>query len=485
MAAYDFAIDDPISSTLTFSHTDVVLSIEADFAESKMGAQTRSSTSDSPIETQISLKSTAHEESQPLKLFILPKHISSAARFLLLTNPSDGIKKRFYFCPTKGLFEFRKVDAPTTDPRSILFTRPNGIPSPNIVEGRELDALQDGDTVASRPELLACTVDVAGGYVNKAAEVFVATPFDLVFILIPLLNSQGSSAKSNAGRALFQPLDDILESYLEDDKHFRYILETSRPMLDSAAAKICDILEAGDEKIFRLNEDKLFKTILSKAQNVINKALPTSMEDKFVKRALEKPMSNIKREESLVSVATEASGVGGLGNSFTAGDSQCSTIASAASATASEVSSTTMIVSTEDESIPDEITTLQRLRTAWSFITSSYLPSQLSDTLTEFLSSDRCTVDFHPLETYLTHLATLRAESLALRSLSGYGQKRGLDDGDVSAARAEKKRKQDEDEKRKKAGESRGVRDLKKVDISGMKKMSAFFTKTSTTKVKS
>jgi hypothetical protein len=43
--------------------------------------------------------------------------------------------------------------------------------------------------------------------------------------------------------------------------------------------------------------------------------------------------------------------------------------------------------------------------------------------------------------------------------------------------RAEKKRKREEEEKRKKAGESRGVKNLKKVNVNGMKKLSDFFKK--------
>lgn len=51
------------------------------------------------------------------------------------------------------------------------------------------------------------------------------------------------------------------------------------------------------------------------------------------------------------------------------------------------------------------------------------------------------------------------------------------DDDEAIESRAEKKRKKEEDEKRKKAGESRGVKDLKKVDTTGMKKLSDFFGK--------
>ncbi|RYC55362.1 hypothetical protein CHU98_g10847, partial [Xylaria longipes] len=57
-----------------------------------------------------------------------------------------------------------------------------------------------------------------------------------------------------------------------------------------------------------------------------------------------------------------------------------------------------------------------------------------------------------------------------------YARKRVLDDEEV-ADRAEKKRKKEEDDKRKKTGESRGVRNLKKVNTAGMKKMSDFFKK--------
>ena len=51
----------------------------------------------------------------------------------------------------------------------------------------------------------------------------------------------------------------------------------------------------------------------------------------------------------------------------------------------------------------------------------------------------------------------------------------------MAVARAEKKRKEEE-EKMKKAGESRGVRELKKVNTSGMKKLSAFFGKAASKK---
>jgi len=441
-----------------------------------MGAQTRSSsTSNSPVKSSTQ-SSGAHEQGQPLKLFILPKNAPSAARFLFLKHPHDGIRRRFYFCPINGLYEFKKVNATPTDPRSILFGYPIGNPPTNTAQAQEPADMSKEEEADCRPQHNAGTVDVASGYVNQAAEVFVATPVDMVFILIPLLSTEGLSTKSNTGKALFQPLDDLLDKFLEEDQHLRYILEQGRHILESAAAKLCDIVEAGDEKMFRLNNDKLFKTILEKAQTAAQRRLPSSLEEKFVKRTLEKPVLSVKREESSLSVSTE-SNVDSLGGSFGTGDSQCSV--------ASEASLTTTAAGKEDEVIPNDIINLQRIRITWSFIASSYLPDQLGDKLTGLLSSPLCPVDFVPLEAYLNNLENLRAEVLASRSLSSFGLKRGLDSDTASEARAEKKRRQEEDEKRKKAGESRGVRDLKKVDVSGMKKMSAFFKKTSTMKVNS
>jgi hypothetical protein len=473
------ATDHLVSKPLETVHY-VALRHRTSLNNSKMGGQTRSSSSSSPVKSS----TQSSDQGQPLKLFILPKNAPSAARFLLLKHPHDGIRRQFYFSPINGLYEFKKVNTTPTDPRSILFGCPNGNPPTNTAEAQTPTDKPEQGEADGRLHRPPSPVDVASGYVNEAAEVFVATPVDMVFILIPALMAEGLSMKSNAGKALFQPLDELLDKFLEEDQHLRYILEEGRSMLERAAAKLCDIVEAGDEKMFRLNDDKLFKTVLEKAQTAAQRGLPPSLEEKFVKRALEKPVVGIKHEESSFSVITE-SNVGSLGSSFGTGDSQASTTTSLAPTPASGASLATTVVGEEDEAIPDEIISLQRLRTAWSFITSSYLPGQVADRLTGLLSSEQCPVNFVPLETYLSHLETLREEALASRSLSGFGLKRGLDDDTISESRAEKKRKQEEDEKRKKAGESRGMRELKKADISGMKKMSAFFTKTSTTKVKS
>jgi Ydr279p protein family (RNase H2 complex component). len=44
---------------------------------------------------------------------------------------------------------------------------------------------------------------------------------------------------------------------------------------------VCDTVEAGDEKMFRLSEDKLLKELISKAQRLAAQGLPTSLEERF------------------------------------------------------------------------------------------------------------------------------------------------------------------------------------------------------------
>jgi hypothetical protein len=82
-------------------------------------------------------------------------------------------------------------------------------------------------------------------------------------------------------------------------------------------------------------------------------------------------------------------------------------------------------------------------------------------------------VDFSSLDDYLSKLAKFRAEAVASHSMD-YSRKR---DRDEEEDEARVKKRKAEEEKKKKSMESRGVRELKKVNTKGMKKMSDFFKK--------
>lgn len=246
---------------------------------------------------------------------------------------------------------------------------------------------------------------------------------------------------------------------------------------------ICDTVEAGDEVMFRLNEDKLLEELMVKARRMGEK-LPKSMEERFVTKPLEAPVvmrRNLVTETSSVSEgegeasalhtpATEKSesqaSISSAGT-VESGVSQASTAATSVDLMTEEPISAAMTAS-------EEVLKLQRLRVAFSFICSAYIAPSFAATLNARFAALE-TVDFAPLEEYMVKLAKLKAEVMATRAATENTRKRGLEE--EADERAEKKRKKEEEEKKKKAGVSRGVRDLKKVNVSGMKKMSDFFKK--------
>lgn len=263
-------------------------------------------------------------------------------------------------------------------------------------------------------------------------------------------------------------------------------------------AAICDTVEAGDETMFRFSEDKLLAEMLSKARKMSEQPLPKSMEDKFVTKTLEAPVVGVKRESTTVLSVSQTQAQVQSENPAPNSEASTPKIESADSqSSVSSTETTTSLVSeastaatsvvaeestTTTEVIPTlqaspEVVKLQRLRTAFTFICSCYIsPAQTKLLQAKLKEAKPPPVDFTPLDSYLEEIRKLRQEAAAARSMEDYSRKRVLDDDEV-AERNEKKRRKEEEDKRKKAGESRGVRDLKKVNTAGMKKMSDFFKK--------
>lgn len=250
-------------------------------------------------------------------------------------------------------------------------------------------------------------------------------------------------------------------------------------------AACCDTAAAGDETMFRFSEDKLLAEVLFKAGKMAA-ALPASMEDKFVTRALEAPVLGIKRVKTLQKEESTLSEAGTTGSTITNSsqsemveNSQASLVSTSTAATSVADEGSDTVNGIEVESAMqacEEIVKLQRLRIAFNFICSSYLPPAMTTVLKKMLAEGKgaaAAVDFKPLDEYVAQLARLRQEATLSRSASDYSRKRSMDQDNEE--KREKRRKKEEEEKRKKAGESRGVRELKKVNTAGMKKLSAFF----------
>lgn len=419
----------------------------------------------------------AHKQSKSL---ILPKGTCNDARFVLLENPRTSAKGRYYFCPERGLFEFTTIAPPTATPRSVLFVS-DVEDSSSETPCQHLNA--SSDTEERKKDNNGSQSTRQKGFMSKSAEFLVATPIDVIFFLLLLLSP---STKSTSSRRLFQPLDDILDTREDLSTHFRAVLldKRFRSKVESRMAAICDTVDAG-ETMFRLNEEKLVQELLGKAERLASSGLPPSMEEQFVRQALEKPVLSVRREDtsttSLTEVTTTENGIESQSSVTTT-----ATTTSSTTIIATDVDSFTSISGTSTPATElsqplktdaAEITQLLRIRTALQYIQSSYLPPHLSTRMNELLASPSSTRDFTPLTNHLSHLAKLRAEAAASRSLyNNTSRKRVMDDEEAEAA-AEKRRKQEEEEKKRKVKEPRGIRDLKKVNTAGMKKLSSFFGK--------
>ncbi|KAF4344921.1 ribonuclease H2 subunit B [Fusarium beomiforme] len=381
----------------------------------------------------------------PSKVFILPSKATLEARIVTLPNPRHGRPARYLVCPETGIYEFTKVATPKTTPRSWL-----------------IETSSDSSADATRKT-----------GVSMSQDLYLATLIDPLFLVLPALTE--TQSKTSEGKRLFLSSDDYFDKLPQGSSHLTEIVrcDKTRKLIESRMSDVCDTVEAGDESMFRINESKLVKVILEKAKRMHEGGLAPSMEEKFVKKALEAPILVQKRERTEVTTATEIESQA-LNSDSADSQSTVATIrtevsqSSTAATSFTEETTTENIVSAIEAS--HDILSLQRLRVAFNFICSSYIAPSLTAQL-EGLLNKEAMIDFSPLEDYLTKLGKLRAEAMAAHSID-YSRKRGLDEEEDEAF--VKKRKMEED-KKKKSLESKGVRDLKKVNTKGMKKMSDFF----------
>lgn len=420
------------------------------------------SDSDKPTAKPTPSSQPAPVPEKALKTLILPSNASDDARFVTLDSPATGRPSPYYFCPRLGLYEFTLIGPPAKAARSILFA-----PASDKEEEEEEGEKEKDET----------------GYISRLAQLHVATPVDVLFFVLPVL---APAAKRGQAQRLFQPLDDILDAQEENvSKKLRNILLhcTFREAVEKRMAAVCDTVDAG-ETMFRISEEKLVAELFSKAERMAENGLPASMEERFVRRELELPVLSISRDNTNTS-KSEQQDETPVQNA----ESQESSTSTENTIVPSPITPPDMqsdAIEHKDGDGDDTMRHLLRLRTSLSFLLASYLPPHLRSQVETSLQSAHSPRDFTPLTTHLKHITTLRAKAQESRALyGGMSRKRGIEDeedGSAMGGRAEKKRKEEEEEKRKKAGESRGVRDLKKVNTAGMMKLSAFFGKATTKK---
>ncbi|KAI0437444.1 ribonuclease H2, subunit B [Xylaria telfairii] len=445
------------------------------------GNDTKASTGKSTTSASTSSKSKytlPPPSDSPPKVFILPTKATDTARIVSLLHPRYAKPTRYLVCPETGFYEFTRIAAPKSTPRSWLIQTDGQKPP------------QAGTEPASADKDASF-----GTYVTSGAELFIATPIDPLFLILPTLIDSSEKRR-------YISSDDHFDRIQEESPHLWEILRWGegrvRDLLEARLGAVCDTVEAGDERMFQFSEDKLMNEVLSKARRMSTHSLPHSMEEKFVVKPLEAPVLGIKRETTtaITTASTEESAETTQDESASetskpkveASESQSSvssTDSGTTSASEASTAATSLTSSSGEDSAGElllpameasaEVVSLQRLRTAFNFLCSSYVPASLVTLLRAKLSAQPG-VDFAPLDTYMSELTRVKQEAAAARSAGDYARKRVLDDEEV-AERAEKKRKKEDEDKRKKAGESRGVRNLKKVNTAGMKKMSDFFMK--------
>ena len=429
----------------------------------------------------------------PPKLLILPNNPSPEARICTLAHPRTSKPCRYYFDPNQGIYEFTTVAAPKSLPRSWLIS--NRIRSEKTeaessnTSGEAAETTKHahntvGESVPFPPagKEVSDSRPISAGYVMKHAEILVATSIDYLFIILPSL-SNSSSVKSPSLKGLFLSIDDLLEKLFDGSKHLPHLADHGpiQQAMEQRMQVVCDTVDAGDEKMYRLNEELLLDELVLKAKNMVAKGLPTSMEESFICKALELPIMTIKREQSSTSETN------GLQNDTPLSESTSSDTVESQAGSATSADSVDTEVTVPEDSGPTtgegELYHLLRIRTALTYVISVYIAPALAATLDSLLVSERSPVNFKPLDDRLSSIARMRAEALAARSLGDFSRKRSMYEEDENAeSKAEKKRRKEEEEKKKKGSESRGIRDLKKVDTKGMKKMSDFFGKGAATK---
>lgn len=328
------------------------------------------------------------ESTNPPRLIVLPDDLTPDARITSLKNPRYLSDDQYVVCPEKGIYEFKIVSAPKTNPRSWLLAHPPGALS-----------TEPGDGTSDS--------NISGGYVTRTADLFIITPIDPLFFLLPTLSPAPKS--SDAPKRLFLSSDDYFERLSDASPNLGCFLrkDSLRKLLESRMRVVCETVEAGDETMYRLDEESLLKELLQKAKRMAQRGLPASMEEKLVRKALEAPVLSIMRDKSslqdsesneteatTLDVSTPLSGSTDTQTTVSSIDGAASSFSQASTAATSfSEDSATPTLAPESKSLPPKITApegvaeLLRLRVAFDFLSSNYITPHISENLKRSLAT--------------------------------------------------------------------------------------------------
>ena len=392
----------------------------------------------------------------PPQLFILPESATSTARFVSLANPATSQLNRYLYCPKTGFYEFKQFGQPKSVPTSFLLAREDGTDA-SCTSGAQAGNTQneesrDGDNEGSNKN-----------YILDSSYILLATPIDPMFFLTPLITP--GIINNKTGRPhLARLAEDHLETLGHSSRHMAQLLKRRnvRVLLEKRMEEVSQMDDVGGETLYRFNALLLLDLLVEKAKRATRGGVwPQSLE-RHVMQQLETPATKaaLRNAESRESAQSSKDGAS-------------EEVASNANESQEPIEPPSQRNTTASKEVIQKL----RIRTALEFLLSSYIAPELRKYLQRVISSNsRC--DFKDLDVHLNQIEKLKEEARVLRSLSDTitHKRKGLEDDEARESRAEKKRKKEEEDKRTKA-ESRATKELKKVDTSGMKKLSSFFTK--------
>src|SRR5215469_2438810 len=168
-------------------------------------------------------KQLEKSESNPPKLFVLPKNTSERARIITLDNPATSKPNRYFVCPEKGLYEFIKVAAANSSPRSWLLARPEDGPSDSYTADPDAERREKSKYFESSED--GSPSDFPSGYVAKNPDLFIATPMDILFLLLPILSPVAVESVRGMQKQMFLTLEDHLDSTATSSLHLKYTFQ--------------------------------------------------------------------------------------------------------------------------------------------------------------------------------------------------------------------------------------------------------------------
>lgn len=298
----------------------------------------KGSKTDTTAETGVAVQNTKKlvgVDNEQHRLFLLPEKASTDARIISLPNPASSSQARYLYCPKTGLYEFKKVSSAKTTPQSCLIAKdPSSDATPEYEKSRQSDEA------------------LSKGYILEDASLFVGTPMDPVFFILPLFQ--------NADKLMFRMADDYIDVLLESTTHLARMLRQPafKDLVLHRLAAVSHMQDLGDERVYKPSLDKLAALMLAKAGRMTGSGIwPTSIEESFVRKQLEIPVISTPQANTQL-LTPEVSQNGD--------EAMVPTIATQELPLAAPIST----------AFP-QITELMRLKTAINFLLSSYVPLKL------------------------------------------------------------------------------------------------------------